>query len=78
MVFIETLPGKGYKTLWKAGSKYYYVSSVRDSDLGISETMIFESDSFGNVVSWAELYVGEYTVEHSNVMESFLNGDYNV
>jgi hypothetical protein len=73
MVFIETLPGKGYKTLWKDGSKYYYVSSVRDIDLGI-----FESDSFGNVVSWAELYVGEYTEDHKSVMESFLNGDYNV
>jgi hypothetical protein len=77
MVFIETLPGKGYKTLWKDGSKYYCVSSVCDSSLGIAETMVFESDVYGNVVNWLDLYECNYTEDHKSVMENFL-GDYNV
>jgi hypothetical protein len=77
MEFIETLPGKGYKTLWKDGSNYYCVSSIQDNMLNISETMVFESGSLGNVVSWCDLYVCDYTEDHKSVMENFINGDYN-
>jgi hypothetical protein len=78
MEFIETLHGRGYKTLWKDGSKYYCVSSVQDNMLNISETMVFESDKNGNVINWSELYVCDYTEDHRSVMENFINGDYNV
>jgi hypothetical protein len=78
MEFVKTITGKGYKTLWKDGEEYYCVSSVRDSSLGIAETMIFESDGFGNVISWADLYVCDYTEDHRSVMGNFIYGDYNV
>jgi hypothetical protein len=71
MQFISNLSGNGYKTLWYHDDTYYYVSSVQNTTIPISETMVFESDKDGNVSDWSELYVCGYTEDHQSVMEQF-------
>jgi hypothetical protein len=71
MQFISNLNGSGYKTLWYHDGIYYYVSSVHNPTIPISETMVFYCDKDGNVSNWSELYVCEYTEDHQSVMEQF-------
>jgi hypothetical protein len=72
MQFICNLSGNGYKSLWEHEGTYYLVSSVNRSDVPLSETMVFECDENGNVSSWHDLYVCEYTEDHESVVEDFI------
>lgn len=68
-----------YITIVKGNdNRYYKVSSVFTTDHGY-ETMIFECDSTGEHIDWADLFIAQYDTEadmasdHKRLVDNFDN-----
>ena len=64
----------GPKSIWQINDKYYYVSSssMPNSYIPIHETMAFLCEKDGSVISWLEVYCGDYDVSHEEVADFLL------
>lgn len=60
----------GYKSIWKVGEKFYFISSVRTNYA--CETMAFECDKDEQVLSWIEVWAGPYSADHADVAKELV------
>ena len=64
----------GPKSIWQINDKYYYVSSssIPDTYIPVHETMAFLCEKDGSVISWLEVYCGDYDISHEEVADFLL------